>query len=216
MNTNLCKNTKMVFIGGVTVGKTSITLRIVKDIFDDVNNFSTIGAAFMNWRVNDSQISIWDTAGQERFVSMVPMYYREANIIIFVFDCTNLYTIDAFDNYAEDMFNLFNNESKIPELIILGNKTDAVNANELRNILDKVKTKFNAYVEKLPIKDEHIILVSAKTGYNIENLKKIIIGLDEKIRNINNETNKIKKPSVINLESDYVPKYISDCKCYNT
>lgn len=31
---------------------------------------------------------IWDTAGQEKFRSMTPLYFRDANGVILVFDVT--------------------------------------------------------------------------------------------------------------------------------
>jgi Ras-related protein Rab-5C len=41
----------------------------------------------------DVMLEIWDTAGQERYNSLLPMYYRDANACIVVYDLTN---IDSF------------------------------------------------------------------------------------------------------------------------
>ena len=51
------------------------------------------GALFLTKKitVNGSQIKfeIWDTAGQERYHALTPMYYRNANAAIIVFDVSN-------------------------------------------------------------------------------------------------------------------------------
>ena len=35
------------------------------------------------------KFDIWDTAGQERFHSLIPMYYRNSNAAIIVYDISN-------------------------------------------------------------------------------------------------------------------------------
>jgi small GTP-binding protein len=35
------------------------------------------------------KFEIWDTAGQERYRALTPMYYKNANAAIVVFDFTN-------------------------------------------------------------------------------------------------------------------------------
>ncbi|KAL8987121.1 MAG: hypothetical protein Q9177_003640, partial [Variospora cf. flavescens] len=62
------------------------------DQFDDYRE-STIGAAFLTQTISldDSttvKFEIWDTAGQERYKSLAPMYYRNANCAVVVYDIT--------------------------------------------------------------------------------------------------------------------------------
>ena len=92
------KTAKLVVMGDVSVGKTSILTRYIKETFDNFSE-STIGAAFFNKEViaeNGEKVvlEIWDTAGQERYDSLLPMYYRGANIILFVFDLSNIMTFN--------------------------------------------------------------------------------------------------------------------------
>jgi Ras-related protein Rab-5C len=52
-----------------------------------------IGAAFLTQTIalNESttiKFEIWDTAGQERYKSLAPMYYRNANCAVVVYDIT--------------------------------------------------------------------------------------------------------------------------------
>lgn len=53
----------------------------------------TIGASFSTFKIKLEEgkvkMQIWDTAGQEKFRAMTPMYYRNANAALLVFDITN-------------------------------------------------------------------------------------------------------------------------------
>ena len=64
----------------------------MKDQFDDYRE-STIGAAFLTQTISlddttTVKFEIWDTAGQERYKSLAPMYYRNANCAVVVYDIT--------------------------------------------------------------------------------------------------------------------------------
>ena len=63
-----------------------------QDQFDDYRE-STIGAAFLTQTITLDEsttvkFEIWDTAGQERYKSLAPMYYRNANCAVVVYDIT--------------------------------------------------------------------------------------------------------------------------------
>ncbi|KAK6482969.1 ras-related protein Rab-5B-like [Huso huso] len=76
--TKICQF-KLVLLGDMAVGKSSLVLRFVKGQFDEFQE-TTIGAAFLAQSVclDDTTVKfeIWDTAGQERYHSLAPMYYR--------------------------------------------------------------------------------------------------------------------------------------------
>ena len=66
--------------------------RDTQDQFDDYRE-STIGAAFLTQTISLDEsttvkFEIWDTAGQERYKSLAPMYYRNANCAVVVYDIT--------------------------------------------------------------------------------------------------------------------------------
>ncbi|KAH3901435.1 probable Vacuolar protein sorting-associated protein 21 [Saccharomycodes ludwigii] len=91
--TNQATSIKLVLLGESAVGKSSIVLRFVSNDFAE-NKEPTIGAAFLTQRVtlpDDTIIKfeIWDTAGQERFASLAPMYYRNAQAAVVVYDLTS-------------------------------------------------------------------------------------------------------------------------------
>jgi Ras-related protein Rab-5C len=85
----------------LTSVQSSLVLRFVKDQFDDYRE-STIGAAFLTQTItlDDTttvKFEIWDTAGQERYKSLAPMYYRNANCAVVVYDITQAVS-DKNDN----------------------------------------------------------------------------------------------------------------------
>ncbi|KAK6914906.1 Small GTPase [Dillenia turbinata] len=82
---------KLVLVGDIGTGKTSLVLRFVKGQFFDQQE-PTIGAAFFTQILSLAEATIkfdiWDTAGQERYHSLAPMYYRGAAAALVVYDIT--------------------------------------------------------------------------------------------------------------------------------
>ncbi|XP_076324553.1 uncharacterized protein LOC143232697 isoform X3 [Tachypleus tridentatus] len=83
---------KVVVLGSQGVGKTSVVVRYIGKAFSR-HLSPTIGASFFTCKLTIQgfhvKLQIWDTAGQERFRSMAPMYYRNANAALLVFDITS-------------------------------------------------------------------------------------------------------------------------------
>ena len=122
------KCAKLVVMGDISVGKSSLLSRYIRNTFDQFNE-STIGAAFFTKLVEGEtgekvNLEIWDTAGQERYDSLLPMYYRGANVIIFVFDVNNPNT---FENLKKRWIPIVNESSMKTLFFVVGNKTDLEN-----------------------------------------------------------------------------------------
>lgn len=83
------KDYKVVSYGEFGIGKTSLIQRLLKGTFDTYSP-STIGASYSVWIPHGMgdlvKIGMWDTAGQERFNSLLPMYTRNADAIIYCWD----------------------------------------------------------------------------------------------------------------------------------
>ncbi|CAG9463778.1 unnamed protein product [Pedinophyceae sp. YPF-701] len=81
---------KLVLLGDMGAGKSSLVIRFVKGQFFDYHE-STIGAAFLTKTMPEHgmKLEIWDTAGQERYHSLAPMYYRGAAAAVVVYDVTD-------------------------------------------------------------------------------------------------------------------------------
>lgn len=115
---------KVVMLGSQGVGKTSLIGRYLGN-FDQAS--PTIGASFFNCKINldDARIKLqmWDTAGQERFRSMAPMYYRNSNAAMLVFDLTQYSTFAAIKGWVKE---LQQNVEETMVLALIGNKSDLV------------------------------------------------------------------------------------------
>ena len=47
------------------------------------------------------ELQIWDTAGQEKFRSITPLYFRDANGIILVYDVTNPVSFNSLRDWIK-------------------------------------------------------------------------------------------------------------------
>lgn len=169
---------KIVLLGSSNVGKTSIAERLLRDSYND-NRTPTIGASYSQLvtEINGKKIKfdVWDTAGQERYNSLLKMYYRGADLILLVFDVSDLQTINKMRNYMDEIVQY--QETKY---IIIGNKVD-LNYNIL-NVKKNVDKIINDNVAST-------VFVSAKTGANINVLmKQIIEHFKVYIKEIENKT----------------------------
>ncbi|KAF4350475.1 hypothetical protein G4B88_018031 [Cannabis sativa] len=115
---------KLVVLGDMGTGKTSLVLRFIKGQFNDYQE-STIGAAFFTQvlSLNEATIKfdIWDTAGQERYHSLAPMYYRGAAAAIVVYDIT---TMDSFVRAKKWVQELQKQGNPNLIMFLAGNKVD--------------------------------------------------------------------------------------------
>lgn len=151
---------KLVLLGESSVGKSSIVMRYVTSSFQKTN--ATIGAAFTtrtfevpqcDGSIKRINLEIWDTAGQERYRSLAPMYFRNTDIALVVFDVTKPESLRKAQSWIEEL-NSYVEEDRRDDLRIkvIGNKKDLEH--------DPVGT-----IEGLPL-----FTVSAKTGEGIDEL----------------------------------------------
>ncbi|KAL6502198.1 Ras-related protein RABF2b [Orobanche hederae] len=124
-------NAKLVLLGDVGAGKSSLVLRFVKGQFIEFQE-STIGAAFFSQTVavNDATVKfeIWDTAGQERYHSLAPMYYRGAAAAIIVYDITNQASFERAKKWVQELQAQGN-----PNMVmaLAGNKADLLDGRKV-------------------------------------------------------------------------------------
>lgn len=101
-----CYTYKMVVLGYYSVGKSSLVLKYAKNEFNP-NEESTIGASFITKTMTTKdacvKFEIWDTAGQERYNSLIPMYYRGAQIGLIVYDITSRESFDVAKRWVEEL-----------------------------------------------------------------------------------------------------------------
>ncbi|KAL9642694.1 hypothetical protein ABK040_009773 [Willaertia magna] len=123
---NKKQNFKIVLLGEGRVGKTSLTLRFIKDIFDGQQP-STIQATYLQKDIKIGEqnvtLSVWDTAGQERFHALGPIYYRNADGALLVYDITDQDTFERAKNWVKELKKVLNDDIVIT---IAGNKCDMI------------------------------------------------------------------------------------------
>ncbi|XP_050360514.1 ras-related protein Rab-21 [Nymphalis io] len=117
-------NFKVVLLGEGCVGKTSLLLRYIEDKFND-KHLTTLQATFLNKKLNINgkriNLSIWDTAGQEKFHALGPIYYRNSNGAILVYDITDEDSFGKVKNWVKELKKMLGSDIV---LIIAGNKVD--------------------------------------------------------------------------------------------
>ncbi|KAF5453154.1 hypothetical protein F2P56_028081 [Juglans regia] len=115
---------KLVLVGDMGTGKTSLVLRFVKGQFFD-NQEPTIGAAFFTQVLSLAEATvkfdIWDTAGQERYHSLAPMYYRGAAAAVVVYDISSM---DTFTRAKKWVQELQRQGSQSLVMALVANKSD--------------------------------------------------------------------------------------------
>jgi small GTP-binding protein len=140
INKDINHNIKCIFIGNLGVGKSSIITRYTNNTYDP-ENFSTIGVEYYAKLIHINNISIklqiWDLAGNTNFKSIVRSYYRNAEILYYVFDKTDRSSFDDFEKWIDEFRDKLNDI----QLVIIGNKCDldynSVSTSEGMNLANK-------------------------------------------------------------------------------
>ena len=72
-------------------------------------------------------VHVWDTAGTPQYRSVVPMFCRDTDIAIIVYDVTNKSSFDKINDWYE-----FVHKNSDPSFMIVGNKIDLVYGSEVQ------------------------------------------------------------------------------------
>ena len=117
---------KITLVGNSSVGKTSLIEQFINKKFNtDVS--VTIGESHFSKYLKIYQknllITLWDTAGQEKYKSLNKLFLKNSNIVIFVYDITN---IQSFNDLKTTWIPLVIDLLGIENIIfgLAGNKSD--------------------------------------------------------------------------------------------
>ena len=159
--TSSINNYKIVIIGDINVGKTSILSRFRYGSFEPAY-MPTLGIDFFtkNLFYEDKTIRLilWDTAGQERFRSLIPSYLKNADCIVIVFDLSNKNSFISLNHWLESAKD---NTIEGTIFLICGNKSDLKEKRAVTN------EEINQYIEK---NDLLYVECSARNGEGIKEL----------------------------------------------
>ena len=133
---------KVVLLGELGVGKTSLFRRLKDDTFDEYQTATTgidsctkvikvhgetvmVSATCCVHLEGDAklillQLSIWDTAGVERFRTLTRNYYRNAHAAVFVYSVSEASSLHYLSQWIKDTQNFAPNAIRM----LVGNKVD--------------------------------------------------------------------------------------------
>ena len=152
---------KLIVVGNQGTGKSCILNRFINETFEE-NYEATIGLDFQSKNITihdqDVRLIIYDTAGQEKFRSLIPMYIREAQIILFIYDISDEESFNSIPKWIKEVKEVLKEEVVFA---LIGNKIDLESQRKVSFEDGKKFAEQNNFVFQE---------VSAKTGKNFENL----------------------------------------------
>ena len=153
---------KIIVIGDSGVGKTCLSNKATKNVFEDSYN-ATVGFEFFsfNLKLNDKiiKLQIWDTCGQELYRSLITNFYRNSSLAIMVYSINNKDSFDNIDIWLKELRMHSNPDAKV---FLIGNKIDLENeriVNREQGEQYANQNHFNLFLES-----------SAKTGFNAQKI----------------------------------------------
>lgn len=161
-----CPTFNVTLIGDASVGKTTISARLV-DVKCDDSYVPTIGAAIVKIPFmkdgSEYYIYLYDTAGMEQYRSLTPIYFRESIAAVVVYDTSDLKTFQSVDYWVKLYKRTVGPQHPV---LVVGNKIDKEREVEQQQALSWIEDNDCQYIE-----------VSAKDGTNIPELLNQIINL---------------------------------------
>ena len=179
---------KVVLLGESSVGKTSIINQYTTKKFNP-RCITSVSAQFITKILNfpefekSIKFDIWDTVGQEKYRSLTKIFYRDAKVIILVYDITKEYTFKALKDYWYK--EILNTTEGKPILALVANKSDLYIDQKVNNKDGKAfAEEMNAIFQTTS--------AMADTGIDtlFENIGKKIIMPDYDYRNSDNSAQK--------------------------
>jgi small GTP-binding protein len=155
---------KIVFLGSYAVGKTSIVNRFMYEQFSRDYEV-TMGVDYFTKTIvvdkTSVSLRIWDTAGQEQYWSLIPIYIRDTQVAIIVYDLSDEKSFEAAQAWFGKLTEVRNDGVRV---VLAGNKADLT-----REVSESAVKKFA---------DDHKInelTVSAKLGTGINELFETVV-----------------------------------------
>jgi small GTP-binding protein len=159
---------RVLVIGSLSVGKTSLIHRILNSCFDEQIS-PTTATTFFSYKSRHPihpEIHIWDTAGMERYRCLNNIFYREAVAAILVFDLTSRITFEELDQWLSEFVA---NARPNPSLLLCGNKSDLSDEREVETHEIDAFCRGHRYI--------HFFEISARTGDGVDRAMQCLLEL---------------------------------------
>ena len=199
-------NLKIIVLGDISVGKTSVIGRFITNTFSE-NYKSSISCEFKKKELDidgetSANLQIWDTCGEERFMSVTKQYYNGSHGAMIIYDLTNKESFIKMNRWIKDVKN---NAPKDIVIMVVGNKTDLVTE------------KVDLGEELTPFKKEYLYCdVSAKSGTNVSlAFENLTLKIMEKIKEKRDKPNDdfIQRDSIPLKKTSISKKRKKKCNC---
>ena len=151
---------KVIVIGDCYVGKSCLTSKATKNIFD-INYNATVGFEFLTFNIKINKkvikLQIWDTCGQELYRSLITNFYHNASLALIVYAINSKESFNNIDIWLKELRTNSNPDVKI---FLIGNKIDLEEEREVS------KEEGEKYAKNNNI--NKFIESSAKNGINAQ------------------------------------------------
>ena len=132
---------RVVLLGKQATGKTCIIAQFINGSFDP-GTISSLTAQFIRKTIQFADernitLDIWDTAGQEKYKALAKIYYKDAKVVILVYDITDESSFIEMKEFWYEQVKLYGKKDVI--FAVAANKNDL---EEDRKISDEEGRKF--------------------------------------------------------------------------
>ena len=162
---------KVVIVGESGVGKTCIMAQFIENKFEE-EFVSSLTTQYRRKKIQlvtgeDVTFDIYDTAGQEKYRAIAKLYYKNARVVILVYDITDIKSFEEMKNYWYEQVKDIQTENLI--LAIAANKSDLYEERQVQNETGEEFAKsINAiFVETSAKNDSGIDKLFENIGYKI-------------------------------------------------
>ena len=152
---------KLIILGDVGVGKSSIIERYYEDKFKE-DKASTLNSYFIEKEIKIQGekiiLELWDTAGQEQFRSITKLFIKNSKVILLVYDVTSQKSFESINYWYDYIIKELG-----PNIILglAGNKTDLIFENNYEEKISPEEAR--QYATKI---GATFALISAKESSN--------------------------------------------------
>jgi len=117
-------NCRLVLLGGGAVGKSSLTLQFIQNIFVEEYDPTIEDSYRKQVRIDEETqlLDILDTAGQEEYSAMRDIYMRSGDGVLLVYSTTSRSSFDEVVSLREQVLRC-KDEERVP-MVLVGNKAD--------------------------------------------------------------------------------------------
>jgi Ras-related protein Rab-1A len=115
---------KVILLGNSGVGKTNLINTSVGQDFQEDTVATTTGTfSEKNLKIGEEtySLNLWDTAGQEKYDSITKIFLKKSEIVIFVYDITDVNSFNGLEKWIKLAEEMIDNEHVCG---IVGNKED--------------------------------------------------------------------------------------------